>query len=129
MDNLLTKAYCSFSPRCKGKREAYKLIAHLCVFAPLRDKILGKHSYFAIFVCVFLLFFISVFPIGSDTLSLDETLKTLGGMVEFHWDPFFSSGTFIDGRHQAAFISGKAGDTGMVLFDYRDVFTLPAAGQ
>ena len=61
----------------------------------------------------------------AQTLSMDEALRTLGSGVEFRWDPFFASGTLINGRYEAAFTSGAAGETGMVLLDHKDVLTLP----
>ena len=115
----------TFGSRRQEKRAVYKLIASFCVLASLRGKIQEKLSNFVAFTCLFLLFFVSISPVVSDTLNLDEALKSFGGTMEFHWDPFFSSGILIDGRHQAAFISGRAGDTGKVLFDHSDVLTLP----
>jgi len=70
-------------------------------------------------------------PVGQSgkTLSLDETLGSLAGSgagtPEFRWDPFFASGTLTVGGHEAAFASGRAGETGMVLLDRKDVLTLP----
>ena len=63
----------------------------------------------------------------AQTMSLDETINRLGGAgsVEFRWDPFFSSGTFINGSHEASFISGRAGESGSVLLDRRDVINVP----
>ena len=61
------------------------------------------------------------------TLGLDEAIKTLGGagIVEFRWDPFFRTGTFISGGHEAAFSIGRAGEAGTVLLDHRDIINLP----
>ena len=70
-------------------------------------------------------FFIPVFAVFAETLDLDETLKTLGEGSEFRWDPFFSTGTIVNGSHRAVFDSGRAGETGMVLLDQKDVLTLP----
>jgi len=65
----------------------------------------------------------------AQTMSLDEALTSLGGAgagkAAFRWDPFFASGTFTVGEHEAAFRSGRAGETGMVLLDRKDVLTLP----
>ena len=78
-----------------------------------------------------LLLFISMtaFPAFSQTLSLDDTLKILGsagaGTAELRWDPLFTSGTFSAGNHEAAFVSGGAGETGAVLLDHRDILNLP----
>ena len=62
-------------------------------------------------------------------LSLDETVKALGeaeaGAVSVRWDPFFASGTITAGAHEAAFFSGRNGETGPVLLDYRDLLLLP----
>jgi N-acetylmuramoyl-L-alanine amidase len=60
-------------------------------------------------------------------MSLDEAVDTLGGAgtVEFRWDPFFASGTIVAGGREAAFASGSAGESGMVLIDHREVLTLP----
>ncbi|MCL2374326.1 MAG: N-acetylmuramoyl-L-alanine amidase [Treponema sp.] len=76
-----------------------------------------------------ILFFIALtFPAFSQTMSLDEALASLGsigeGAAQFRWDPFFSSGTFTVGRHEATFASGRAGETGAVILDRRDVLTL-----
>ncbi|MDR0511889.1 MAG: N-acetylmuramoyl-L-alanine amidase [Treponema sp.] len=63
------------------------------------------------------------------TLSLEEALVSLSslgaGTAEFRWDPFFSSGTFTVGRHEASFASGRAGESGAVLMDHRDILNLP----
>jgi N-acetylmuramoyl-L-alanine amidase len=66
---------------------------------------------------------------GARTLGLHETLGILGrsgaGEAEFRWDPLFASGTFSAGEHEAAFVSGGAGETGLVLLDRKEVLTLP----
>ena len=76
-----------------------------------------------------ILFMFFSFPVfaQSQTFGLDDALKTLGGSAgaDFRWDPFFSAGTIISGRHEAAFDSGKPGETGAVLLDHRDVMYLP----
>jgi len=76
-----------------------------------------------------LFFLLLTFPAFAQTLSLDDTLKTLGsagaGNAELRWDPFFASGTFSAGTHQAAFASGGAGETGTVLMDHREIMNLP----
>ena len=78
---------------------------------------------------LFLLFFTAAFPAFTQTMSLDETLASLSGIgagaAQFRWDPFFASGTFTVGRHEATFASGRAGETGAVLLDRRDILTLP----
>jgi len=60
-------------------------------------------------------------------MSLDEAVDALGGAgkVEFRWDPFLASGTLVAGEREAAFVSGSAGESGMVLLDHREVLTLP----
>ncbi|MCL2602132.1 MAG: N-acetylmuramoyl-L-alanine amidase [Treponema sp.] len=69
------------------------------------------------------------FPAFAQTLSLDEALASLSsagaGQAHFRWDPFFSSGAFTAGSREASFSSGRAGDSGAVLVDHRDVLTLP----
>ena len=90
--------------------------------------------------CLFSLIFFMVFPLFSQNpaqiasldsraMSLEEALGSLSsagaGNAELNWDPFFLSGKIIAGRHEAAFISGGAGDSGAVLLDYKDVLTVP----
>jgi len=69
------------------------------------------------------------FPAFSQTLGLEDALKSLGGagagQAEFRWDPFFASGVISAGTHEAAFVSGKAGEAGSILLDHRDVVTAP----
>jgi N-acetylmuramoyl-L-alanine amidase len=64
-------------------------------------------------------------PQSIKTLTLDEALSALGTAAELRWDPFFSSGALIYGTNEAAFASGKEGETGMVLLNHRDILTLP----
>ena len=66
----------------------------------------------------------SAFP---QTLNLNDALLLIGGekTADLRWDPFFRSGKIISGRHEASFIAGEAGDSGMVLLNHRDVLTLP----
>jgi N-acetylmuramoyl-L-alanine amidase len=64
-------------------------------------------------------------PQSTKSLTLEETLSALGTAAELRWDPFFSSGALISGTHEAAFISGREGETGMVLLDHKDILTLP----
>jgi len=81
--------------------------------------------------CIFLLFLAfpayaeSPGPQSAKSLTLEETLSALGTAAELRWDPFFSSGALISGAHEAAFISGMEGETGMVLLDHKDILTLP----
>jgi len=63
------------------------------------------------------------------TLALADALKRIevlsGTEAEFRWDPLLRSGTLSAGGHRAAFIAGKAGESGAALVDGADVFTLP----
>jgi len=88
-----------------------------------RDKILTKICFFIVFSAMGL----QVFAQSARAFSLEETLNSLGdaGKAELHWDPFFASGSLVAGEYLAAFVSGKAGETGTVLLDRRDVLTLP----
>ena len=83
-----------------------------------------RFVFFLIILCIFL-----SSPAFSQTMSLDEALNSLNsigaGSAEFRWDPFFASGTFTLGRHEASFTSGNAGEAGAVLLDRRDVLMLP----
>jgi len=80
---------------------------------------------------IFLFFLLdnAVFAQNPGVLNLDDALVSLGssgaGKAEFRWDPFFSSGVIIAGNHQASFSSGEAGETGIVLLDYKEVLNLP----
>jgi len=88
---------------------------------------------------VLLLFCLSFFPAASliaqnfgsspgqngKTLNIEEALTALGSGAELRWDPFFASGALIAGGYAASFVSGAAGETGMVLLEHRDVLTLP----
>jgi N-acetylmuramoyl-L-alanine amidase len=82
---------------------------------------------------VVLIFLFLAFPVFADnpgpqstkSLTLEEALSALGTAAELRWDPFFSSGALISGAHEAAFISGREGETGMVLLDHKDILTLP----
>jgi N-acetylmuramoyl-L-alanine amidase len=73
--------------------------------------------------------FLLEFPVFAQnaTLNIDEALAALGGTgkTELRWDPFFASGALISGEHELAFVSGKKGETGMVLLDHKYVLTLP----
>jgi N-acetylmuramoyl-L-alanine amidase len=62
------------------------------------------------------------------TLSLDEVLSGLGsaGDAEFRWDPFFKTGVFVVQDHSAVFEAGNPGENGLLLFDGREIYTLPA---
>jgi N-acetylmuramoyl-L-alanine amidase len=85
-----------------------------------------KFVYYLIFIFfAFPLFAESSVPQSARTLSMEEALSALGTASELRWDPFFSSGALISGTHEAAFISGREGETGMVLVDHRDILNLP----
>ncbi|MDR0444510.1 MAG: N-acetylmuramoyl-L-alanine amidase [Treponema sp.] len=80
------------------------------------------------------LFFIlcSLLPAPSlHSLSFDETLTELefispGTIPEFQWDPLFQDGVFNMGDHSGAFFTAeKEGETGFLLFDNRELFTVP----
>jgi N-acetylmuramoyl-L-alanine amidase len=58
--------------------------------------------------------------------SLDEALSAMGPSPAFRWDPFFSSGVFTVAGHTAAFAAGEPGETGLLMVDSREVFTVPA---
>jgi N-acetylmuramoyl-L-alanine amidase len=64
-------------------------------------------------------------------LSLDETLTSLNALsdikkkIEFYWDPFMKEGVFSAEGHNAAFITGSQGQTGFLLIDGREFFTVP----
>ncbi|MDR0998649.1 MAG: N-acetylmuramoyl-L-alanine amidase, partial [Treponema sp.] len=45
---------------------------------------------------------------------------------EFSWDPFMGSGIFSASGHTAAFTAGEPGETGFLVVDSREVFTVPA---
>jgi N-acetylmuramoyl-L-alanine amidase len=61
---------------------------------------------------------------GRAELSQDEALRTLGGV--FSWDPFFEIGTITRAGHHAVFSAGISGEQSLVLFDSREILTLPS---
>ncbi|MDR2433713.1 MAG: N-acetylmuramoyl-L-alanine amidase [Treponema sp.] len=71
------------------------------------------------------------------TLTLDETIAALKSAgkageapPELRWDPFFQSGVFSFGGHNGTFSSAaSAGKTGFLMFDGREVFTVPLPYQ
>jgi len=96
----------------------------------------GKNSLYSLRLCAFArtsfllfsLFFLVLLPLsGQNAMSLDEAVNALGGAgkVELRWDPFFASGTIVAGEREAAFASGRVGESGMVLLDHSEVLTLP----
>jgi N-acetylmuramoyl-L-alanine amidase len=72
---------------------------------------------------------LSAVSLSAQNLGLEDTLKAIGsgglGEAELRWDPFFASGVFSAGGHYAAFTTGEQGETGPVLFDNREIYTLP----
>ena len=112
--------------RRKKKEERKNLFSFLF---PFFSSPCPRASVRGIFVCLFfiLLSGVSLFAQGTGSLSLDEAVNLLGGAgkVELRWDPFFASGTIVAGGREAAFASGRAGESGMVLLDHREVLTLP----
>ena len=67
----------------------------------------------------------------SRVLTLDQTLNTLytldsRGEKEFRWDPFFQEGSFSIGGHYGAFSTSlSAGNSGFLLLDNRDIYSVP----
>ena len=72
-----------------------------------------------------LFFILLILPISAQPMSLEETLASFSGDVEFRWDPFFAAGTFVSGEYAASFAAGRAGEQGTVLFDYQELMILP----
>ena len=63
----------------------------------------------------------------SQVLANLETLRRgQGEAVIFRWDPLFQSGAFVLAGHHAAFQAGDLGETGIMLIDHNDLFSLPA---
>ncbi|MDR0878468.1 MAG: N-acetylmuramoyl-L-alanine amidase, partial [Treponema sp.] len=96
---------------------------------------------FSVSSAVYLLFFLFLAvslpaqtPASSPArpLSLDETLVSLNALsetkeeAEFRWDPFLKVGVFTAAGHNAAFFAGLSGQTGFLLIDGREFFTVPA---
>ena len=81
----------------------------------------------AFFLLSFLFAFFPLLIVSGQTLNLDEALVAMGGVekAELRWDPFFASGRIINGRHEAAFSAGRAGESGMVLMNHRELLELP----
>jgi N-acetylmuramoyl-L-alanine amidase len=79
------------------------------------------------------------FPADAQTVAVDteaapnftltETLaalQTAAAVPEFRWDPFLRGGVFNLGGHFGTFNAGlEAGESGYVMFDNREVFTVP----
>jgi N-acetylmuramoyl-L-alanine amidase len=76
-------------------------------------------------------------PASGRVLTLDDTLAFLGftggsgssrpraEAAEFHWDPFFSSGTFVSAGHYLSFRTGEPGEQGYFLLDGTDLYNVP----
>ncbi|MDR1618908.1 MAG: N-acetylmuramoyl-L-alanine amidase [Treponema sp.] len=82
-----------------------------------------------------IVFFLSVFLLPAETipagqtgklLNLDEVLSGVGENAEFRWDPFFRMGIFAAAEHQAAFETGKAGETGFLIIDGKEILAVSA---
>ncbi|MDR0601712.1 MAG: N-acetylmuramoyl-L-alanine amidase [Treponema sp.] len=83
--------------------------------------------FFTVSLCLF-------FPARgkAQDLSLDDTLSGLAlsapaavSGAAFRWDPFLETGIFTFSGHTAAFETGRAGDSGFLVVDGRDLFSLP----
>jgi N-acetylmuramoyl-L-alanine amidase len=62
------------------------------------------------------------------TFTLDEVIAALRptATAEFRWDPFLEGGHFSLGGHTGTFAAAAiAGETGFLLFDNRELFTVP----
>jgi len=86
----------------------------------------------SLFFFLFSLFFFLFFLINASlfSLTLDETISTLKSLSktdtpQFRWDPLIRQGEFNIGEHSLAFISGKKGETGYLLFDNRELLNAP----
>ncbi|MCL2093423.1 MAG: N-acetylmuramoyl-L-alanine amidase [Treponema sp.] len=89
---------------------------------------MGRKTLYFITILLFVLPFFTAAQSSSQqnrNLSLDEALQSLGNEATLRWDPFFSSGTLAAGGFEAAFTTGRTGETGTILLDHRDVLTLP----
>jgi len=95
----------------------------LCVLRALRASV--RWILLLLLILAFPVFAESPGPQSAKSLTLEEALSVLGTTAELRWDPFFSSGALLSGTHEAAFISGKEGETGIVLLDHKDILTLP----
>jgi N-acetylmuramoyl-L-alanine amidase len=61
-------------------------------------------------------------------LSLDDALSQIsapGQSLELRWDPFFGMGTFTIEGHTLAFDTGSPGETGFILLDFQEIFSVP----
>jgi N-acetylmuramoyl-L-alanine amidase len=101
--------------------------------AQRKESLLFPSCNFVYFVVIFFLFLAVSLPAQAQTkpLSLDETLSSLNALsetkkkAEFHWDPFLKEGIFFAEGHSAAFTAGSRGQTGFLLIDGREFFTVP----
>jgi N-acetylmuramoyl-L-alanine amidase len=84
----------------------------------------------------FLLFFTSRFPLLTShytlhALTLDEAMSALEQIsrddkVQFRWDPLLQGGVFNIGDHFGAFsTAAKEGETGYLIFNNRELMTVP----
>ena len=74
-------------------------------------------------------------PAAPRAFTLDETLNALypagsKDRKEFRWDPFFQEGSFTIGGHYGAFSTSlSAGESGFLMVDNRDIYTVPLPYQ
>jgi len=93
----------------------------------LRLRASARTSYIFLLFLLFTFYFsLPLFAQSANSLSLDEAVNMLGGAgaVQLRWDPLFASGALIVNGREAAFAAGKAGESGAVLLDHRDVLNL-----
>jgi N-acetylmuramoyl-L-alanine amidase len=60
--------------------------------------------------------------------TLDEAVGALGASGDgmFRWDPFFQEGSFSAGGHYGAFPAASSpGESGMLIVDNKDIYTVP----
>jgi len=87
-------------------------------------------SRLSILKLIFFLILIAHCPL-LHSLSLDETLSELSPLsqsnnAQFRWDPLLQDGVFNIGDHYGAFsIAAKEGENGFLLFDNRELFSVP----
>ncbi|MDR1352315.1 MAG: N-acetylmuramoyl-L-alanine amidase [Treponema sp.] len=59
-------------------------------------------------------------------LSLDDAMKAIGPDPAFRWDPFFRTGNISLSGHHASFSAAYPGEQAPVIFDSREILSLPA---
>jgi N-acetylmuramoyl-L-alanine amidase len=99
------------------------------IFALKRNKLLGPAALWLFLASFLYAEALPQGPLPDRILGTEEALKTLEspelGRAELRWDPFFHSGFLSSGGHYAAFVSGDPGETGPVLFNNREILSLP----